>query len=440
MRTRRIIRGVIAGALALQLVPLVPLASLEALLPNAHAQDIPCATPLGSAEGPSFTPSQESYRSRLHALATGRGIKVALIDTGISKHEQFTRLEPGEDFIAQQDPAPFEDCDIHGTVVASVIGARDIGVAPEATLLSIRQSSLHYRDSAESESSGSLDTMAKAIHAAIDAGARVISLSVVACMSKERASTLDSRMLSDALMRAEREQVVVVASAGNVDGDCQPGMVVYPAVEDTVITVAALANAYELADYSLPVEKQRWVSAPGTVDIAVHPRGTGWMRGAIKNGTEGTFNGTSYATPMVSGTVALILERNPGLTAQQVRDIIYDSSQSANHVHDPLSALEYSPVSNPTTLRTVALSPETSKESQAPTRMKNLAAATGAVAVLTLFLTGIISSLRTQHPPALKQRLQEANARSAKQRRERRRPKHRRGRHRATRGAGRFLR
>lgn len=440
MRTLRIIRGVIAGALALQLVPLVPLTSLEALLPNAHAQDIPCATPLGSAEGPSFTPAQENYRSRLHALATGRGVKIAIIDTGVSKHEQFTRLEPGADFVAQQDPAPFEDCDIHGTVVASVIGARDIGIAPEATLLSIRQSSLHYRDSAESESSGSLDTMAKAIHAAIDAGARVISLSVVACMSKERASTLDSRTLSDALTRAEREQVVVLASAGNVDGDCQPGMVVYPAVEDTVITVTALANAYELADYSLPVEKQRWVSAPGTVDIAVHPRGNGWMRGAIKNGTESTFNGTSYATPMVSGTVALILERNPDLTAQQVRDIIYDSAQSANHVHDPLSALEYSPVSNSTTLRTVALSPETSKESHAPARMKNLAATTGVVAVLTLFLTGIISSLRTQHPLALKPKLREASARSAKRPRERRRPKHRRGRHRATRGAGRFLR
>src|SRR5699024_9268048 len=109
MRTRRIVRGIIAGALALQLVPLVPLASLEALLPNAHAPDIPCAMPLGSAEIPSFAPSQAGYRSRLHALATGRGIQVALIDTGIATHEPFTPLQPGDDVVAQQDPAPFAD-------------------------------------------------------------------------------------------------------------------------------------------------------------------------------------------------------------------------------------------------------------------------------------------------------------------------------------------
>src|SRR5699024_2910753 len=210
-----------------------------------------------SAESPSFTPAQQEYRARLHSLATGKGIKVAIIHTGVSAHEQFPQLEAGPDLVVPDDPAPFHLCDIHGTVVASVIGARVMGIAPDATLMAIRQSSLHYRSTPDSESSGSLATMAGSVHAAVDAGARVISLSVVSCMTTQQAENLDSHGLTEALDRAERAGVVVLASAGNVDGDCEPGMVVYPAIEDTVITVAALSTEYELAGYSLPVIDRR---------------------------------------------------------------------------------------------------------------------------------------------------------------------------------------
>lgn len=446
MRKVKIALAAIVGIVALPHMtlesfdPFGPLEPLYPMAPVAMAQDVPCAVPIGSAEGPGFSPQQQDYRSRLHALATGRGVKVAIIDTGVFWHEQFSRLEPGEDLVTPDNAESLNDCDIHGTVVASVIGARDMGIAPDATLLSIRQSSQHYRNSPDSESSGSLATMAEAVHSAIDNGADVISLSVVACISEERAATLDSHGLSEALGRAEDEEVVVLASAGNIDGECEPGMVVYPAVEDTVITVAALSSAYELAEYSLPVAQGQWVSAPGTVDIAVHPNGTGWMRGAIKNGTEGGFNGTSYATPTVSGTVALLLERNPHLTPAETREIIYASAQSAHHVHDPLAALGYLPESMPKEIRTVALSPETAEESPAPARLKMLIAATGAVVLLVLFITGVINNSRRQRSHVLAAKLPEVSGQSAKQPRERQRPKHRRARHRATRGAGQFLR
>ena len=67
------------------------LAPLGPMTPVAKAQDVPCAVPIGSAEGPGFSPQQQDYRSRLHALATGRGVKVAIIDTGVFGHEQFSR-------------------------------------------------------------------------------------------------------------------------------------------------------------------------------------------------------------------------------------------------------------------------------------------------------------------------------------------------------------
>src|SRR5690625_5427225 len=110
--------------------PFGPLEPLYPMAPVAMAQDVPCAVPIGSAEGPGFSPQQQDYRSRLHALATGRGVKVAIIDTGVFGHEQFPRLEPGEDLVTPDNAEPLTDCDIHGTVVASVLGARDIRIAP----------------------------------------------------------------------------------------------------------------------------------------------------------------------------------------------------------------------------------------------------------------------------------------------------------------------
>lgn len=427
MRRNLVLLGLAAG---LVLVPGVPVAS---------AQDTACAVPLASAESPSFTPAQKQYRERLHALATGEGIKVAIIDTGVSSHEQFPRLEPGPDLVALEEPAPLYDCDIHGTVVASVIGAQDMGIAPASTLLSIRQSSMHYRDAPDSESSGSLATMAESVHAAVDAGARVISLSVVACMSPERAENLDSRGLSEALDRAERAGVVVLASAGNVDGECTPGMVVYPAVEDSVITVAALANEYELAEYSLPVVEGNWVSAPGAVNIAVHPNGTGWMRGAIKNGSEGGFNGTSYATPTVSGTVALLLERNPELSPHQVREIIYGSAQSANHVHDPLTALSHVAADYVVAERSVTVEPVASSSFNAQIRLWEFIAGTAGVLLAALAISGVVRNSQLKRSRASTRSPRVANERWATLIPGRRRPKHQPGRHREARDGGRSL-
>lgn len=424
-------------ASALAALILVPIAIAAPTAP-AWAQDTACAVPLGSAESPSFSPAQQDYRARLHSLATGKGIKVAIIDTGVSAHEQFPQLEAGPDLVVPDTPAPFHDCDIHGTVVASVIGARDMGIAPDATLMAIRQTSLHYRSTPDSESSGSLATMAESVHAAVDAGARVISLSVVSCMTKQQAENLDSHGLTEALDRAERAGVVVLASAGNVDGDCEPGMVVYPAIEDTVITVAALSTEYELAGYSLPVIESDWVSAPGAVDIAMHPNGTGWMRGAIKNGSESGFNGTSYATPTVSGTVALMLERNPRLSPRQVRNIIYGAAQSANNVHDPLAALSHVPASYVVKERAVEITPAPAAGFAAQGRLWKLIAAIGGAGFIALFIAGMVSSLRPRRSPASERSPQAAISRSATPLPARRRPKHQPGRHREAHDGGRW--
>lgn len=378
---------VAVAALAISLIPVTPLC-----LGTAAAQDTACAHPVGSAQPPSFSPDQQGYRDRLHNLATGRGITVAIIDTGVFAHEQFSVLDAGPDFVTPDAPDSLHDCDIHGSVVASIIGARDMGIAPNARLVSIRQTSQHYRSAPGAESTGSLASMAQGIDAAVDAGARVISLSVVACLSPADAERLDSAELKAALQKAEQAGTVVVASAGNIDGDCEAGMVAYPGVEDTVITVAALTDAYTLADYSLPVTDGDWVSAPGTAQVAIHPNGEGWMRAAVKDGGEREFHGTSYATPTVSGTVALMLERNPRLSPQEVRSIVYSSAQSAHRVLDPLAALTHMPMQESTAQRHVAIEAPADADAGAQRRLNRMLIVSGAGLVFALFLGGVLSS------------------------------------------------
>ncbi|WP_460490916.1 S8 family serine peptidase, partial [Corynebacterium nasicanis] len=163
-------------------------------------------------------------------LARGEGVRVAVIDTGVAPHPELGHVEALADLVSPAAPDPLLDCDGHGTVVAGVIR----GIAPGAQILSVRQSSGHYRDTA----GGTLATLTEGIHRALDAGARVINISVVSCL--DASLLLDARPLHDALHRAEAEGVIVIAAAGNVGGQCQPGMAVYPAGEETVLSVAAV--------------------------------------------------------------------------------------------------------------------------------------------------------------------------------------------------------
>ena len=131
------------------------LAALRFLLPAiscphlAAAQDITCAVGAPAGETDDIHTSEASEaRSQLHRLATGAGVKVAVIDTGVAGHPQLNQLSGGADFVTPDTPEPFKDCDAHGTVVAGIIAGTDAGIAPDAEILSIRQSSAHYRSPA----------------------------------------------------------------------------------------------------------------------------------------------------------------------------------------------------------------------------------------------------------------------------------------------------
>lgn len=316
---------------------------------SAHAQQpsTPCAVPVSSQATPKPTAAQADYRERLHTHATGDGVRVAIIDTGIARHNQLPHLEAGDDLVAPDDPDPHFDCDLHGTAVATVIGSQTSGIAPDATLISIRQSSAHYRTSEEEGAptgTGSLRTLVDAINIALDRDADIINISLVSCLPPDDALRLNPQPLEQALARAERTGTVIIAASGNTTSGCQPGHVVFPAHSPTVLAVEALAHSHAAADYSIPIPPEATLpplSAPGHVPLTLNPRGEGWIERADRAGQPTPFHGTSFAAPVVSATAALLKQRYPSMSAADIRDHIIAAADPSLGVVDPLRTVTF---------------------------------------------------------------------------------------------------
>ncbi|MGI0541926.1 type VII secretion-associated serine protease mycosin [Corynebacterium aquatimens] len=360
------------------------------MIPQAAAQDTACAQP-----APVEPPRAPDSLIPLRQIATGKGMRVAVIDTGVSRHPELDQLAPGKDFVTPDEPNPLWDCDGHGTIVAGIIASTTLGVAPDAQIISIRQSSAHFRqrrDEPQDEdaplAAGTMATLTDAIHDAVDHRAHVINISLVSCVEPALAARVDTRGLAHALRRAEESGALVIAAAGNATSTCPPGSTVYPALFPTVVAVGARADSYTMADYSLP--HQRIVSAPGTAPVGLSLTGQGWSHGvAGAHGAVTPFTGTSFATPVVSGTAALLRQRYPKATPAQLREILYASADPNGGAIDPFTALTHVPpwaaerVDERPPLR---VRPVTSQQS--PTPQRSITVALGLVLAGLICLAG----------------------------------------------------
>jgi membrane-anchored mycosin MYCP len=292
----------------------------------------------------------------------GSGQTVAVIDTGVARHRLLPHLVPGGDYVHSGDGT--DDCDGHGTVVAGIIGAEPdsdestfSGIAPDATIVSIRQSSNKFRatDDPSASGFGDVDTLASAVRTAADMGATVINVSSVACLPID--GGLDDRPLGAALAYAvDVKNVVVVAAAGNVGGPGQcpeqnpatdparPGqpdwdrvnVVVSPAwYDDYVLTVGSVDARGAPSSFSLAGP---WVdvAAPGEGIVSLDPDGEGLVSSLPTSGDPMPISGTSYAAPVVSGIVALVRSRSPELTARQVMRRIEETARRPAAGWDPV--------------------------------------------------------------------------------------------------------
>jgi len=254
-------------------------------------------------------------------LSRGAGQRVAVIDTGVSRHPRLPAVVAGGDYVSTGDGT--QDCDVHGTLVAGIIAATPdpkadsfSGVAPEVTLISVRQSSAKFAPASDGSGTGmgDVNTMARAVRTAADLGASVINISSVACVPV--GSALDDRALGAALAYAvDIKNAVVVAAAGNTGGAAQCPQQRPDASWETA-TVAVSPAWYD--DYVLTVGSVNSQGAPSAFTLAgpwVDVAAAG--EGATSLGSA-PVSGTSYAAPIVTGVAALIRARFPALTARQV--------------------------------------------------------------------------------------------------------------------------
>lgn len=376
-------------------------------------------------------------------FSRGAGQKVAVIDTGVNRHPRLPLLEGGGDYVSNTDG--LQDCDAHGTLVAGLIagipspGDGFAGVAPEATILSIRQNSTVYGPkeggsaqtndpNATSPGYGNTVTLAYAITRAVSLGATVINLSEVACSPV--GGGLDDAQLGRAVRFAYEHNVVVVAAAGNFNsqGLCKtqnampdPNMplgsgwdsvrtVASPAwFSDYVLTVGALTTSGEPADFSL---RGPWVgvAAPGERITSLDPSSPGLINAVLSQQGLAPVNGTSFAAPFVSGVVALIRSRFPELNAGQVIALIKRTAHTPGAgpneatgfgIVDPIAALTYrlpaaNQVTDPDAATPIAGRPRVDPDSQRA-RMIVLSVTAGTVA-----LAGVAWALsvarRRRHP------------------------------------------
>lgn len=360
----------------LPVLPALAVLAFAVPVPAAVAQDYACAVP-ASAEAPGIPDGIAELRS----FATGTGVTVAVVDTGVNPHPELRRLRPGADFVDTAAPNPLFDCDSHGTVVAGVIAGAATGIAPGAEVVSVRQTSAHYRDEhGEEAAGGNLRTLAHAIHNALDEHARVINVSVVSCVDPGLAARIDDTVVRDALSRAEREGAVVVAAAGNTSAECEPGSTVYPANYPTVLAVAAREDAHTIAAYSLDAP----LSADGRVAHALSSRGGGWATGTLAQDGVLPYQGTSFAAPVVSGAVALLLSRYPHLSPAEVRELVHAAAQPGGGAVTPLAVLTQLRPDAVETPAPLAIDPAQQRVSHAGQRLRGVGVALLSAAALLL--------------------------------------------------------
>lgn len=272
------------------------------------------------AFGPSSAAVADSVREQQYWLddygftsawesSEGDGVKIAIIDTGIdSTHPSLQGVVVGGTDMSglgsSDGQTPVGSNSYHATMVASIAAGRGesqiLGVAPKAQLLSV--SIAFGVEGLDTDSQ-----IANGIIWAVDNGAQVINLSLT------RNSVSWPESWDRAFLYAFENDVVVVAAAGNRSEGTEE--VSAPATIPGVIAVAGLdrngAPSQSFSTDGLSIG----VTAPAEDLIGAYPGGEYRM-----------WSGTSGATPIVSGTVALIRSMYPDMDAANVVNRVISSA------------------------------------------------------------------------------------------------------------------
>lgn len=231
----------------------------------------------------------------LHRIATGRGVRIAQIDSGVEAEHpdllgqvRWTQdtAESGR-YVAEQ----------HGTAVAGIIAARPdngvgiVGVAPGAQLLALRACREHTPGTAICDTLA----LAKALQLALDRRARIVNLSIDGPPDRLLGALIDAAL--------ERSMIIVAAAGGTADDGGFP---------------ASHAGVLAVTDTAAPLQRTAF-AAPGA-DVPTTLPGARW----------GLVSGASFAAAAVSGFTALLIEVKPEAGAAQIDALLRRPKVASN--------------------------------------------------------------------------------------------------------------
>jgi subtilisin len=231
---------------------------------------------------------------------TGKGIKVAILDTGFDlQHPDFK----GRPIISETFSGfPVQDVNGHGThcvgtacgPLRPATGVRRYGVAPNAQIFVGKVFNNDPRPSAPT------GNVLAGIEWALSNGCAIASLSLGVPINQK------AEQYEVTIARALNAGLLVVAAAGNNASRPQnPGFVEPPANADAALAIAALDNTLNIASFS--ARSSQVTGVGGSVNIA-GPGVNVFSSVPVDNGRHDFFNGTSMATPHIAGIAALIAE------------------------------------------------------------------------------------------------------------------------------------
>jgi len=292
-----------------------------------HVNAAPSPLHAASAVYPSAIGANKLWRDQIR----GAGVTVAVVDTGIADVADLgDRVIGGVDFTPEADP--YLDSFGHGTFIAGMIAGDGTssngaytGVAPDANLVSVKIADA----SGASDVSHVLAAMQWVVSFKDTFGIRVVNLS----LGTDSTQPYQLSPLNFAVERAWDAGIVVVVSSSN--SGPAAGTIAKPGDDPLVITVGALddaatakrgddvmagfsgagptaADGLVKPDLVAPGRSVISLRAPGsTVDVEYPSArvGSAYFKGS----------GTSFATAATSGAVALLLQREPGLTPDQIK-------------------------------------------------------------------------------------------------------------------------
>jgi hypothetical protein len=230
----------------------------------------------------------------------GPGVPVTVVDTGLDlTHPEYNgrpnTVALNNQFVVSSD-------DVHGTAVSSVVGAPSnglglVGVYPQAVL--------QEWDFGE----GSLSDILAALNATSKRGRGVVNFS--------GGFQGYSQLLEQAVDRALRRGVLVVAAVGNFRQNGSPAFI--PASLPHVLTIGANDQTDRVAFFS---------NRSGAIDLAAPGVAMPVAVPAFFNQTGyDTFDGTSFSAPLVAGATAWIWTMRPQLDVTQIQDVMRDSAR-----------------------------------------------------------------------------------------------------------------